>query len=255
MKKVILNGHSVVVFESIDEMPIVNYSRYNKYMLIDSGIGSNLEDVDIHIERIVKYIQNKSDLAIQELMNMRQALYFINQEVSPKNLAFAALIAEVDGVKIENTSDDILTELLSKLNGAKESDITSLLEDIKKKVEFELSAYFPEISGSPEEKEAYDKLKQRTQLILDSIMDDTIDNTDAIKVIDIFFLTLSKPKSFSGSTNTEVQYVKDFEKACILISQETGLHPKTMSVLQFYVALEQIKKSAQQNKPKSSHGK
>ena len=74
-----IGKHEIKLYDSIDDMPIINFQKYNKFLLIDSGVGSDLEDIDLHITKIANYIQNDRSLAIQELQNMRQAMYFVNQ--------------------------------------------------------------------------------------------------------------------------------------------------------------------------------
>ena len=56
MKSLLINKKIVQVYDSIDEMPIVNFQKYNKYLLIDSGIGSDVDDIDAHIVKIAKFI-------------------------------------------------------------------------------------------------------------------------------------------------------------------------------------------------------
>ena len=98
MKSLLINKKIVRVYDSIDEMPIINFQKYNKYLLIDSGIGSDADDIDAHIIKIAKFIKaNNSKKALQELQNMRQNMYMVNSEISPKYLAFAALIYSIDG--------------------------------------------------------------------------------------------------------------------------------------------------------------
>lgn len=46
MKKVTLQGHKIEIYDSIDELPIVRFQIYNKYLLLDCGIGSDMESVD-----------------------------------------------------------------------------------------------------------------------------------------------------------------------------------------------------------------
>ena len=76
MKNLIVNKKVVRVYDSIDEMPIVNFQKYNKYLLIDSGIGSDADDIDAHITRVAKFIKsNNAKKALQELQNMRQNIY------------------------------------------------------------------------------------------------------------------------------------------------------------------------------------
>lgn len=245
MKNLIVNKKVVRVYDSIDEMPIVNFQKYNKYLLIDSGIGSDADDIDAHIVKIAKYIKsNNNKKALQELQNMRQNMYMVNNEISPKYLAFAALIHSIDGKEVNDLSDDSLKKLLQDLKDIKHSKVIDFLLWLKKKVTSELETYFPGDFVNPKEKEAYDKLKNRTLLVLDSIINDT-DNTEQIELIDTMMLNMHTPKVFIGSESVEVKYDKQFESTCLLIAQKTNMDARKMTVLQFYNAIDNIKAQAE----------
>lgn len=245
MKTLIINKKTVKVYDSIDEMPIVNFQKYNKYLLIDSGIGSDADDIDAHIIKIAKYIKAKDDKkALQELQNMRQNIYMVNSEISPKYLAFASLIHSIDGSEISDLSDDGLKKILESIKEIKHSAVIDFLMWLKKKVTSELEIYFPGDFTSPKEKEAYDKLKSRTLLVLDAIINDS-DNTEKIETIDDALSSMYTPKSFIGSESIEVKYDKQFESTCLLIAQKTNTDAKRMTVLQFYNAIENIKQQVE----------
>ena len=245
MKSLLINKKIVRVYDSIDEMPIVNFQKYNKYLLIDSGIGSDADDIDAHIVKIAKFIKaNNNKKALQELQNMRQNMYMVNNEISPKYLAFAALIHSIDGKEVNDLSDDSLKKLLQDLKDIKHSKVIDFLLWLKKKVTSELETYFPGDFVNPKEKEAYDKLKNRTLLVLDSIINDT-DNTEQIELIDTMMLNMHTPKVFIGSESVEVKYDKQFESTCLLIAQKTNMDARKMTVLQFYNAIDNIKAQAE----------
>lgn len=253
MKKIIVNRKIIEVYDSIDEMPIVNFQKYNKYLLIDSGIGSDADDIDSHIVRIAKYIKTDSKKALQELQNLRQNMHMINSEISPKYMAFAALIYSVDGEKISNLSDDALRQLLQSIKEIKHSTIIEFLVRLKKKVTNELEIYFPGDFVNAKEKELYDKLKNRTLLVLDSITNDS-NNQEEINSIDLAMLNAFSPKTFIGSESIEVKYDKQFENACLLITQKTNIQAKSMTVLEFYNALGNIKQQIEaETKSLSKH--
>lgn len=242
MKSLIVNKKVVKIYDSIDEMPIVNFQKYNKYLLIDSGIGSDADDIDAHITRIAKFIKaNNNKKAMQELQNMRQNMYMVNNEISPKYLAFAALIQSVDGKEISDLSDDSLKNTLNDIKAIKHSTIVDFLVWLKKKVATELETYFPGDFTSAKEKDAYDKLRQRTLFVLDSIINDN-DNSEKIEELDRLLINMSSPKTFIGSESVEIKYDKQFESMCLLIAQKVGLDAKKMTVLQFYNAIDTIKK-------------
>lgn len=245
MKSLLVNKKIIQVYDSIDEMPIVNFQKYNKYLLIDSGIGSDADDIDAHIVKIAKFIKsNNNKKALQELQNMRQNIYMVNSEISPKYLAFAALIHSIDGKKIDSLSDDNLKKILQDLKEIKHSKIIDFLLWLKKKVINELETYFPSDFISPKEKDAYDKLKSRTLLILDSIINNA-DNTEQIELIDTAMLNMCIPKIFIGSESVEIKYDKQFESTCLFIAQKTNMDAKKMTVLQFYNAIDNIKTQAE----------
>lgn len=241
MKSLLINKKIVRVYDSIDEMPIINFQKYNKYLLIDSGVGSDADDIDEHIVKIAKFIKaNNTKKALQELQNMRQNMYMVNSEISPKYLAFAALIHSIDGKEVNDLSDDGLKKLLQDLKDIKHSKVIDFLLWLKKKVTSELETYFPGNFVNPKEKEAYDKLKNRTLLVLDSIIN-SADNTEQIELIDTMMLNMHTPKVFTGSESVEVKYDKQFESTCLLIAQKTNMDARKMTVLQFYSAVDNIK--------------
>ena len=245
MKSLLINKKIVRVYDSIDEMPIVNFQKYNKYLLIDSGIGSDADDIDAHIVKIAKFLKaNNNKKALQELQNMKKNMYMVNNEISPKYLAFAALIHSIDGKEVNDLSDDGLKKLLQDLKDIKHSKVIDFLLWLKKKVTSELETYFPGDFVNPKEKEAYDKLKNRTLLVLDSIINDT-DNTEQIELIDAMMLNMHTPKVFIGSESVEVKYDKQFESTCLLIAQKTNMDARKMTVLQFYNAIDNIKAQAE----------
>ena len=245
MKNLLINKKVIRVYDSIDEMPIINFQKYNKYLLIDSGLGSDTDDIDAHIVRIAKLIKtNSTKKALQELQNMRMNMHMVNNEISPKYLAFAALIHSIDGQKVEDLSDDGLKKLLDDIKEVKHSKIIEFLMWLKKKVSNELEVYFPGDFIDSREKEVYDKLKNRTLLVLDAIVND-IDNAEQIKAIDTAIFSKYSPKIYDGSNSIEIKYDKQFESTCLLIAQKTSMDAKKMTVLQFYNALDNIKAQAE----------
>lgn len=245
MKEIAIKGHILKLYDSIDEMPIMNFQKYNKYILIDSGLGSDIDSVDNHLVNLAKLIKTDKAKASQELQNIRQTMHMIVSGISPKYLAFAALIHSIDGEVVTDLSDDNLKGLLSKLNKVKHSTIIDFIMKVKKKLDTELETYFPsEFGNSAKEKEVYDKLKQKTILKLEGIINDH-DNSEQINKIDDFLFSLYKPKNFSGQSSVEIKYDKQFETACMYISQETSMNAKKMTVLEFYNTLGELKRQAE----------
>lgn len=129
-----IGRHTVEVYDDIETLPIVRFHKYNKMLLVDAGIGSDMADFDRHIERAMRYATSKTpDLAVQELMNMRQNVYMIQTELSPRHLAFAALVKAIDGKPRDDISDDGLRETSAMLTDAPIGEMAASIEAVKKK--------------------------------------------------------------------------------------------------------------------------
>lgn len=248
-----VNGNIVKLYDSIDELPVINFQKYNKYLLIDAGLGSDVEDIDRHIVNLAKLIGSDPRKAQQELLNMRQAIIMINSEVSPRHLAFAALIHSLNGQKVTDLSDEGLRNILTRLQKVKRSWLIEQLLKLKKKLEFEIESFFPQ-DVSPQEKQSFDIIKKRAILVLKGLSEPKKYQAE-IEEIDRYLLSLYQPKVFSGNLSVEIQYEKNFESSCLLIAQKTNLDPKSLTVLQFYNALEQIKQQIEaESKATKRHG-
>jgi hypothetical protein len=247
MRKESIGRHVVELYDSIDELPIVRFHKYNKFLLVDSGIGSDINDLNQKIGTIVGHVKNKSDFAITELENMRQALYLISTELSPKHLAFACLVYSVDGEVIHDISDDNLHRVLKRLKNTKVGWLNGFMESIKKKINQELRLYFPGRFDDAAVKEYYDKLKQRVLLMLDTLINEN-DNSNKIEQIDSFMLTLSKPQLFSGKESAEIKFDKQFEEMCLFLADQLSVEPKKMTVLVYYQTFEYLKKKLKPKK-------
>jgi hypothetical protein len=121
-----------------------------------------------------------------------------------------------------------------------------LIEAIKKKMDEELSLYFPGHFDDTAIKEYYDRLKGRILLELDTIIRGN-DNSDKIGQIDDFLLTMAKPKTFAGRESAEILFDKQFEEMCVFLKHRVGADPEQMTVLQFYNTFEYIKKTTKPN--------
>ena len=76
MKKMTLGMHKVVMYDSIEELPIVRFQKYNKMLLLDAGLGSDVSALDGHLARVSEYIKaNDLANAAAEIDNLRQTLF------------------------------------------------------------------------------------------------------------------------------------------------------------------------------------
>lgn len=244
MRKIKIGKLDVELYDAIDELPVIRFHKYNKMLLIDSGIGSDLQDFDNHIEKATRYMNKNPELAIIELDNMRQNVYFIQMGISPRHLAFAVLVKSINGKLCDDLSDDGLKSLLERFKDIPNGELTAQIEAVKKKIDEELQMYFPRLFDDATVKEYFDELKRRAMLMLDSIIEgDTEDKRIKIDEITTLLLTYNKPQSFNGSDNMEIKYDKQFENMCLVIAQNLHVDAKKYTVLEYYNAFEYIKES------------
>lgn len=242
MREIKESGVTIKVYDSIDELPIKRFHKYNKYMLIDSGIGSDLNDVDNHINKALRFIRNDDrKSAVMELNNLKQSIHLINEEISPKYLAFAPLVAEINGIKQLDISDDGLQKVVNRLGNIKQKRFDVIIESLKKKMDQELSLYFKNTFEDSSEKEYFGYLKRRILLQIRQIKEEK-DLSSEIEAIDNSLLMFFKPKVFSGTDSLEIEYDKNFEDMCLMLSQKLTINAKDLSVLEFYNSFEYLKK-------------
>lgn len=250
MKEVKLNGHDVRVYDSIDDLPMVRFHRYNRMLLVDAGIGSEIGDFDNHIERVVRYIRKgDNDNAAKELDNLRQNVYMIMQGQSVKDMSFACLVESIDGVRCDDLSPEGLQKVLHMLGGATRRELTEAFQSVKKKIDDELGLYFPSLFDDVTTREYFDILKRLTVAMLARITDgEDVSREDELRDKLVLF---QKPKVFTGHDGLEVRHDKDFETMCLAITKETGRDAKTMTVLEYYNAYEYLREKSRKTQNKA----
>lgn len=249
MVTVKIGKHTVEMYDTIEELPIVRFHKYQKLLLVDAGIGSDIAAFDQRIEKTRRFLMaGKPEQAQQELENMRQCVFLIQSGVNPKHRAFAALITKIDGQDCTDIGDDALAAITEKLNDVPESELTAQLEAVKKKIDGELTLYFPALFNDSDVKEYYDILRKRTLEILNGIVAG-VDDPAGAEIVDKLttaLITYSNPKMFTGSDGVEIQFDRQFENLCLVLSEQLHVEPKKYSVLEFYNAFDFVKERAKQ---------
>ena len=257
MKDVELNGKKVRLYDSIEELPMVRFHKYNRMLLVDAGIGSDISDLDAHLERVVRYIRKgDNENAAKEMENMRQNVYIILQGQNLRHLSFACLVYSIDGQMCNDLSEEGLRQVLERLSGAKKKDITEAYDSVKKKIDDELALYFPALFDDVRTREYYDVMKRLTITMLENITDGDTEQRrrQADELVDRLVLFV-KPKVFTGHDGVEVRHDKEFESMCLAITKETGRDAKQMSVLEYYNAYEYLTKLSREAHKRQNKGR
>lgn len=253
MKELQLNGHKVRIYDSIDALPITRFHSYNRMLLVDAGVGSDISDFDNHIERMVRYIRKgDNDSAAKELENMRQNVYMIMSGQSVRDLSFACLVASIDDEPCNDMSQEALQRIVETLGGATRGELTEAYQSAKKKIDNDLSLYFPSLFDDVTTREYYDIVKRLTLTNLERIADgDTTERKDMAEQLREKLVLFQKPKVFTGHDGLEVRHDKEFETMCLAITKETGRDAKRMTVLEYYNAYEYLREKSRQTQNKA----
>lgn len=145
MKDININGHIIEMYDSIEDMPITRYNAFNRYSIIDSGLGNTFADVDQKITETIGLVNSDAkDKAIQSLMNMRNTYYFMFENIDPKSSSFICMVKSIDGKPNDDISENGILktrEILMRTKITRAMMIT-ILTELKKKLIVSLKSIF-----------------------------------------------------------------------------------------------------------------
>lgn len=240
MKEEKINGHRFEFYDSIEDLPIVRFHKYSKYMLVASGIGDSIADVDEHIERIMKLIDFDTAKAKRELLNMRHNIVTILSEQDIRHIGFMYFVYSVDGKVWEDFSDSGVHKLYEMVMDASELAMARAERDIRERLDEELRDYFPQVFEG-ENKNLLDYARKRALLQIDEVLNDTDNSAEIAKLGELLSIGY-KPLVFDGKESVELQFDKQFEQMCLALSKEFGGKAKEYSVMEYYSAYERLEK-------------
>lgn len=146
MKNIKFNGNYLELYDSIRELPIDRFNEYNRYLMLDSGIGSGGDDIARKVGSIQSYLNIEDiETASKELQNLYHALTFTVKNVSPKMYSFCVLIKSINGKEFGgDLSKERLDEVIKNLGkkGFTYAKLEGALDYIKKKLKKNLRRFF-----------------------------------------------------------------------------------------------------------------
>lgn len=248
------NGHKVTLYDSPGELPLDRFKAFNHYLLLDQELGSTAEDLDATLTRAVQFLSaGEQDAAVQLLQNVQLLRRSVIAGLNPRMMAFAVMVYSVDGSERKDITEAGLQstiDLLAKQR-LKWSDLTGLVDAVKKKLVAQLEALFPATAGTGKDGEVNATLRRRTLLVLDSIEAGTYQPDDArLLSIDRELLLMFPPRPMAGKKSVEIGYIKSFERAVAIVTKWAGANAWNFTVLHFHECLELIRK---QNQPKRTN--
>lgn len=235
-----VNGHKIVFYDSVEDLPVVQFHRYSKYLLVEGGIGDTIQDIDRHITRVMNFLGDRRK-AQQELLNLRQALYVVATEQDIRNKATLCLVKSVDGKDWTDFSDSGLQTLYEMVQGASQRELNALAAQVRNAIDENLIQYFPRVFEDASQKNYTDLLRQRAMLQVVAMVKGE-DNKEKLDKVNDKIYGMQNPKGFMGQDSEEVRFDKQFEDMCLLMAKEFGGGIKKYTTMEFYAAFERLTK-------------
>jgi hypothetical protein len=104
------NGNKIQIYDSIEDLPADRFNKYNRGLMIDAGIGSDIQAFNDRINAIRALIDSEPKKAKIELSNMQNSVLFVMSNTHPEQIAFCAVVKRVDGKDYGLTLTDLEVE-------------------------------------------------------------------------------------------------------------------------------------------------
>jgi len=242
-----VNGHKLVLYDTPDEMPVKRFHKFSKYVLIDSGLGGDMASIDKRIGRLIELNMRGDKNGLDtELRNLRQSMAMSLDGFNGKSLALAVLVRSIDGKPRDDISEEGLRKTAEIFSEVRVDRLTGWLVGVKKKIDAELTAYFPQKFGGSVEAEYASLIRRRCNAILDGIIEGR-DTTEEVRKIEGEMLLFEEVKSFWNG-DFEVRFDRQYEDMCLYISGELHADAKRMTVTEYYSAYELLEKREKEMK-------
>ncbi len=109
-------GHIIKIYDDIEQLPILRFQKFNKYIMKANEIGSSFADYDLRTQKTLEFLQaGMIQEAIQELSNRRMTVFNAYNENSIKGRALAVMVKSIDGIEYNDLSDETIDKVLKHL--------------------------------------------------------------------------------------------------------------------------------------------
>lgn len=248
-----INGMTVKLYDSSDDMPMDVYFLSQQYGLMDLEAGSSLESINKRFQKLDIHLSSRQiDEAIAERKHLHQTFYNVLNKINFPTLQFGCYIHSVDGEKIDDHSDKNLLAIMTRMgkHGFTYKDLNATLEDIKKKFNRELKQFFPAKYGDSAKMNYLQQMKEKVIAELNYVITGEDRYMVQIKQIYEYFISLMKPKNidWNSAGNVIVESKKLFEQLCITMMKDGITNPGQLSVMKFHIAVESYEKKTTPSK-------
>lgn len=246
-------NHEIEIYDSIQNLPVLRFQKFNKYQMIASEIGNDFADYDKRTEKALAFLhKNMVQEAIQELNNRRQTVFNAYNEFTPIGKSFAVLIKRIDKTVYDMYAPDDLDAIIKHLNDIGFDYETSMnkLREVKKKIETELLVYYPNFfPKNTDQNKSYLRVS-RVNAMLDMIINNDDSYSDRVFEIEKEILEDDKPNIWNvwQENNMERVLEVDFQKFGISVIELSGQNLTEITTFTFYATVEHLKEKFKKNK-------
>lgn len=238
--------HEIEIYSDFETLPILRFQKFNKYQLKASDVGSEFSDFQQRVVKISQYIQKDlKDSALKELENMTLTVFNGFHEISPRSKAFAILVKRIDEEEFQDISAEGLQKCLEALDAINfpYAEVLRLITDVKKKLDTQLSVYFPKQFKRGGDKETALLRVKRANLMLDNITDPGEQKEIEIFELERLILERNPPNIWNTylPENMELFLESEFNKFLLSVCENSNLDIDKLTVKTFYSKVEQIK--------------
>ena len=107
----------VLLYDDIEQMPIIRFNKMNKYWMLNDAIGSSIGDFDKnHYGKLQLLVEDKEKM-LKQLENFRILVYNVMNEVNVDHLSFACMVYSINGETQSDLGEDSLRGVLTRLSG------------------------------------------------------------------------------------------------------------------------------------------
>ena len=127
--------NKISLYSEAAEMPINRYVEHNRVLMLEAGIGSDLDATMKRINMAALKMDTDTDAAKRELNNLAANIHLITSGVNLKANSWAYWIESINGVPNNDLSTEGISNLLIKIDklGIPMQIIESAISEIKKK--------------------------------------------------------------------------------------------------------------------------
>lgn len=238
---------NVEFYSSEDELSILRYTKLQKYLALEAGVGSDIKAISTRCDRIDAFIEeNKLNDAKEEVNNLKLACLSVVNGVGYYTLAFACLVATVGGQVADDLTESGLLTTVEKLHklSLTQSEIKEIVDDVKKKIDDSINIFYPNISNTTSQLIYNSKMKSYILNLCYAYMEDKIDEDEVeqLKHDYNWFSTNESPKSFreNDPENILITIEKNFFTLCSVMEENGTANPQSYSVIRFYGKLDYL---------------